>query len=247
MLFQIANLVKTRQREKGYRLHVKSLTVPKSAKLALIGPSGCGKSTTLDMLGLSLAPDSADIFIFAPLETRIDIESMWKAGKLDALASLRLVHLGYVLQSGELLPFLTAGENMTLTARLAGMPEAEARRNAQSLAEELGISHLWNAMPGTLSVGERQRAAIARALAAKPQVILADEPTAALDPIHAEKVMDVFLDCVENYQSALILVTHNVAWARAGGFQEIAFSLIETENGVTAIVDDKGGMSDSSW
>lgn len=244
MLYQIVNLIKTRQREKGYRLLVKNLTVPEGARLALTGPSGCGKSTTLDLLGLSLAPDSADIFMFSPREEKLNIKALWRTGHLDALAYLRLIHLGYVLQSGELLPFLTTGENMMFTARLAGFPEPEARSNAEHLAGELGILHLWKALPDTLSVGERQRAAIARALAAKPQVILADEPTAALDPIHAEKVMEVFLDCVENYKSALILVTHNAAWARAGGFQEIAFSLIETETGVTAVVDDKGDQNE---
>lgn len=238
MLYTIRDLIKTRQREKGYRLIVKNLAIAKGARVALTGPSGCGKSTTLDMLGLSLSPDSADEFTFAPLNRQIDILALWQSRSLDALASLRLEHLGYVLQSGELLPFLSAGANMTLTARLAGVSEAEAEANARDLAAKLGIASLWHAMPDTLSVGERQRAAIARALAARPQVILADEPTAALDPIHAEKVMDVFLECVMNYGSALILVTHNVAWAKTGGFREVAFSISENELGVTATVDD---------
>lgn len=239
MLYQLENVVRTRQREKGYRLLISSLSVPQKAKVALTGPSGCGKSTTLDLLGLSLSPDAAQRFLFSPLQDAINIPDLWAEEKLDALADLRMAHLGYVLQSGELLPFLSTGENMMLTARLSGLPAAEAEESARELAQRLDIEHLWQASPQTLSVGERQRAAIARALAPRPQVILADEPTAALDPIHADKVMDVFLDCIERFGSALVLVTHNAEWARAGGFAMISFDLVEHDSGVTAIVDDR--------
>lgn len=238
MLFRLRDVVKTRQRDKGYRLLVKSLSIARNAKVALTGPSGCGKSTTLDLLGLSLAPDSAREFAFEPQAGRIAVMDLWQAREYDALARLRLQNLGFVLQSGELLPYLTAGENMTLTASLAGMHRNVAAANALDLARQLGIAHLWRAMPETLSVGERQRAAIVRAMAAKPRAILADEPTAALDSIHAAKVMRIFLDCVSEYECALILVTHNPAWAASGGFREVSFRLRENEGEVTAILDD---------
>lgn len=242
MLYAIQNLVKRRQREQGYRLLIRSLHIPRGARLAITGPSGCGKSTTLDLLGLALRPDSAARFTFAPEAGAppLDVSALWAAGRHDRMAALRLAHMGYVLQSGELLPFLTVGENMTLTARLGGMAEAEALGRARGLAEALGVAQLMGAMPSTLSVGERQRAAIVRALAPGPQLILADEPTAALDPLHAARVMDAFLAALDQHKGSLVLVTHNADWARRGGLREITFHLEEDDTGVTAILDDGG-------
>ena len=210
--------------------------MPRGARIALTGPSGCGKSTLLDILGLSLGPDSAAEFKFAPAGGDFAIWPLWQKRDFDGLAALRLGFIGYVLQTGELLPFLTAGENMLLAARLAGREDAE--RVARNLAARLGVGQLWQAMPATLSVGERQRCAIVRALAAKPAVILADEPTAALDPLHADRVMEVFLDCVEESGSALILATHNAEWALAGGLRRISFRLLEEAGRVTSLIDE---------
>lgn len=239
MLYRLKNVVKTRKRDVGYRLLIRALAIEKNAKIALTGPSGCGKSTTLDLLGLSLAPDSAENFTFSPAAARITVMNLWQHGAHNELARLRLHNLGYVLQSGELLPFLTTGENMCLTARLSGMSKREAEASARALADSLGIGSLWTAMPETLSVGERQRAAIVRAIAARPHAVLADEPTAALDSIHAARVMELFLDCLSRYKCALVLVTHNPAWAASGGFREAGFELQESAEGVTAVLDDK--------
>lgn len=239
MLYSLENVVKRRQREHGYRLLIRNLHIEKGARVAITGPSGCGKSTTLDLLGLSLQPDEGALFSFSTAKARdVDILTLWRDGRLDELARLRLYNMGYVLQSGELIPYLTVMENMTLTARLTGLSEEEAIKRASAFAEELGINHLFKAMPATLSVGERQRAAIVRALTPDPEVILADEPTAALDPLHAERVMKIFLETVRQTESTLILVTHDVKWALAGGLQELAFTLMEDENGVTAILDN---------
>lgn len=245
MLYQIKNLRKSRAREQGYTLFIRDLTIEKGAKIAVTGPSGCGKSTALDILGLSLRPDSASQFLFSPAGYPADIEALWRRNKFNALARLRLRHIGYVLQSGELLPYLSAGENMTLTAELAGMSRAEAVTTARKLAARLGIEALWNAAPATLSVGERQRAAIARALTPHPDVILADEPTAALDPHHAEAVMGAFLSVLDEFGGTLILVTHNAEWARKGGLTEIAFRLEVTNGGVVALLDNGGGKNDT--
>lgn len=240
MIYNIKNLLKQRQRENGYRLLIKSLRIRHGDRIALTGPSGCGKSTALDILGLSLEPDCAGEFVFFANEP-LPIMGFWQKRQLDKLADLRRKYLGYVLQSGELLPFLTTGENICFMGNLAGNPEAETLNNGKELAERLGIEKLWNAMPASLSVGERQRAAIARALAAKPKIIIADEPTAALDPFHAQKVMGAFLDCLENYASALILATHNAEWARDGGLREIRFIMKGNKKGAIAIIDDGGG------
>lgn len=248
MLYKIRNLVKSRAGDQGYRLLIRHLDIPQKAKIAITGPSGCGKSTTLDILGLSLKPDSANEFVFSPplaIPGKWNIQAIWQENDQDALANLRLGHMGYVLQSGELLPFLEAGENMTLTAMLAGMAKDEAEERARGLAALLGIAHLWRSMPATLSVGERQRAAIARALASRPQVILADEPTAALDPLHAARVMEVFIRALEETDSALILVTHNAAWAKSGNLRETPFQLQEDEQGVLAILDNSAALENA--
>lgn len=245
MLYKIRNLVRTRPGDQGYSLLIRHLELPENARIAITGPSGCGKSTTLDILGLSLRPDSADEFLFSPPGgAEVDVPGLWASGKQDVLSNLRLAHMGYVLQSGELLPFLTTGENMMFTARLTGMAGNEAQDIARRLTVRLGIESLWNAMPGTLSVGERQRAAIVRALASRPAVILADEPTAALDPLHAGIVMEAFLESVEESGSALILVTHNASWAAAGGLTEVPFEMVVENGKVTAILDNSKAQSE---
>lgn len=237
-IYSVKNMLKTIPGAKSYRILVRSLRVAKGDKIAITGPSGCGKSTTLDMLGLSLKPDSSDLFDFRPSEASFDIQTLWEDGKLDALADLRREYLGYVLQSGELIPCLAVWENMILTARMAGMDKTEAIGRAETLAAKLGIMDQWRATPSTLSVGQRQRVAIVRALCAAPPVILADEPTAALDPSSALGVMEALLDAIETYGAALILVTHNEAWAKSGNLRAIPFSII-SENGVaTAELDD---------
>lgn len=241
-LYHIVNLSKHRPGERNYSLEIRHLDISPGALLAITGPSGCGKSTTLDIIGFSLAPDTAEEFVFAPQpEAPIPVLAMWQKRRYNALAALRLGHVGYVLQSGELLPFLTTGENICLVAKMAGQDKQEFLEIGRELATALGIDHLWEAMPATLSVGERQRAAIARALTSRPQVIIADEPTASLDPLHADKVMAVFLECIGKFGSALILATHNAAWAAAGGLEEIKFRMKWNNNGTVAIVDDGGG------
>ena len=241
MLYHIENLEKRRERTGGYRLLIRRLRIGRGARLAITGPSGCGKSTTLDMLGLALEPDAAAAFRFAPDGRETDIMALWRKSRLDRMAALRLAHMGYVLQTGGLLPFLNVADNMILTARMAGIPRREALDRARALAARLGIERLMTAMPATLSVGERQRAAIVRALAPGPALILADEPTAALDPLHASLVMEAFLAAVEDQGGTLVMVTHNVDWARTGGLVELPFRMERDETGLTAVLDDGAG------
>lgn len=235
MLYEIRNLVKQRQREQGYKLLIRKLLIPRGARLAITGPSGCGKSTSLDILGLVLKPDSAETFIFSPVkDSQINLSELWQNRDQDRLASIRLEYMGYVLQTGDLLPFLDVLGNILLPARLKGV---EVENHARELAADLGIENLLSAMPATLSVGERQRVAIARALVASPKLILADEPTAALDPRHADQVMAAFLRILDKTGATLLVVTHNAPWAINAGLCEAAFQLQETGEGITAILD----------
>lgn len=250
LLYNIRNVVKSRpaaRDEREYCLVISSFSVREGDKLAITGPSGCGKSTTLDILGLSLAPDPGGSFLFHNPESKseADIQGMWKNGDYAALTNLRLHSLGYVLQTGELLPYITVRENMELVARLAGKDARQTREIASELAARLDITAQLDALPATLSVGQRQRAAIGRALVARPPVILADEPTAALDPDNAANVMTIFLQALRDFGSALILVTHNVEWAVGSGLTQVPFRLEKTETQNLAILeyDPQGGES----
>jgi len=127
-----------------------------------------------------------------------------------------------VLQTGGLLPFLSARDNITVVRRAIGLPD-DAR--VDELAERLGIRRLLSLPPNKLSVGERQRVAIARALASEPALILADEPTAALDPVNAHGVMQLFAELAHEMGCTVILVTHASEMARRLGFRECPFRL----------------------
>lgn len=240
-LFSLCNLRMTRTQGPGYALVIPHLDIWAGEKIVLTGPSGCGKSTALDLLGMVLRPDSADRFLFHPDATVHDIAHIWKQGQ-DALAALRLRHMGYVLQTGGLLPFLNVYENMALTARLLKLPDT--RDCVEALAKRLGISRLLMSMPGQLSIGERQRVAIGRALASRPRVLLADEPTAALDPLHASTVLDLLLSAVDDASATLILVTHDTAILKRARFRHlhtritsVATAAQET-SAVEAIIED---------
>ena len=240
MMYHVEDLALTRPGRAGYKLHIQSLAVEAGEKIALTGPSGCGKSTTLDLLGMVLEPDNADSFSFAPDGTGVDLASAWRNRRVDFMANLRRLHIGYILQTGGLLPFLTVEENIGLTARLKGMPDTDIRRVSCELADMLGISHLLASLPGPLSVGERQRVAIGRALSAKPKVVLADEPTAALDPNNARTVMDMLLKAVEIQKVTLILVTHDHALVPEFGLREVPIRMEEARDDISIAIINAG-------
>ena len=234
LLYAIDNLEKRRQGARGYRLQLPHFSLRRGEKIAIIGESGCGKSTALDILGFVLAPDACDRFVFQSEQQSWDILEFFRLKQSERLCSLRLKHVGYVLQTGELLPFLNVAQNMTLVATMRGMQAEEALDRAQRLAGKLGIAQKMQALPATLSVGERQRVAIVRALLPSPEIILADEPTAALDPMHAQCVMQAFLEAVDDEGATLILVSHNVSLVRSHALREWHFVLEESEQGTTA-------------
>lgn len=220
-VYQLTNIRKTRGRGRdAYSFLVPSLTVEPGEKILITGPSGCGKSTLLDMLGLILRPDSADDFIFRPdPDLGRNIAWIWNSGGTEAL-TLHRRHIGYVLQTGGLLPFLRVRDNIEIPRRLLGLPDDGFLNDLSRLMD----LNFLDKFPGQISVGERQRAAIARALLTRPPVILADEPTAALDPGAAEAVLDLFVGLVKTYDLTLILVTHAPEAFSGLGFRHLTIS-----------------------
>lgn len=218
-LCELQNVTLERKaRDYTYRLRIESLTIRAGEKIALIGPSGCGKSTALDLLAMILPPSGAETFLFnAPGDTPEDVAELWRRGGRERMARLRLRHIGYVLQTGGLLPFLSAGDNIATPGRAKGMDAKAVDAALKELAGRLGIGHLLGTLPGKLSIGERQRAAIARALLPKPELVLADEPTAALDPVTAKNVMRLFTELAG--ECALVVVSHDHRLVEENGFR----------------------------
>ena len=165
-----------------------------------------------------LPPDETGLFRFRPQERDEDIAAHWKARRLEHMARLRLAHIGYILQTGGLLPFLTVRDNITMPGLALGLSHAPLMHSLHDLAARLGITHLFDAMPETLSIGERQRVAVARALITGPEVVLADEPTAALDPVNAGGVMALLAGLTTERGTTLVVVSHDEPLMRASGF-----------------------------
>jgi putative ABC transport system ATP-binding protein len=209
-IYSLRNVVKSRLVEgAGFRLVVPAVDIHPEENVALVGHSGCGKSTLLDMLALALHPDSADEFRLTPGEDENHaVEMLWQRKKQNRLSQLRKQHIGYVLQQGGLLPYLTVRENIELPRRLLNLPEDDS---ARSLAKVMGIHRQLDKLPGLLSAGERQRVAFTRALAHRPKILLADEPTASLDPVTARKIMAVVMELVKGLKITMITASHD--WA----------------------------------
>ena len=195
-----------------YSLVIPALQLRAGEQLAIVGPSGCGKSTLLDLLALVLAPDQVGQFEFH----QADIGGLWRADQQSALAALRRQHLGYVLQTGGLLGFLDVRSNIALSRQLLGLKD---EGSVARLAEQLEISDQLAKKPADLSVGQRQRVSCARALAHAPQLVLADEPTASLDPLNAERVMQALLAQAREQRATCVIATHDEPLARASGLQ----------------------------
>ena len=214
-----------------FRLEVPALSLAQGGRLALLGPSGSGKSTLLDLLALAAAPDAAGKFAFAPQGAAAhDVAAAWRDDP-KLLDRLRARHVGYVMQTGGLLPFLSVRANIDLPRIVSG---DKAPSRLDRLAERLGISAHLNKRPHALSVGQRQRAAIARALAHRPALVLADEPTSALDPAMAARVLDLLLSETAAAGAALIVATHDHAAVARLDLPVVAFEVTATSSGARA-------------
>jgi putative ABC transport system ATP-binding protein len=176
------------------------LTARPGEFMMLSGPSGSGKTTLLSIIGCVLAPTSGTVRLFGH-----DVSGT-KEGHLPAL---RLAYVGFVFQGHNLLASLTASENIALPLELRGATARDARREAELLLARVGLAHRMNNKPGDLSGGERQRVAIARALAGSPPLVLADEPTAALDATNGRNVTELLRTLAKEHGHTVIVVTHD--------------------------------------
>ena len=170
--------------------------------VGLRGPSGSGKSTLLNVIGCILEPSAGSM----RLNGELVYDNRWLRSDLRGL---RLEMIGFIFQSHNLLPFLKAWENIAIARILAGASPAQAKDRALTLLDYLGVAHRRDALPAQLSGGEAQRIAIARALANDPRIVLADEPTAALDSERAGIVMDLLRKVATEHRTAVIVVTHD--------------------------------------
>jgi putative ABC transport system ATP-binding protein len=171
--------------------------------VALLGPSGSGKTTLLNVIGGILEPSAGSMELDGePIVTN----GHWLSSDLR---KLRLDKIGFIFQFHNLLPFLDATDNVAIVLQLAGLDRAAARQRASELLDYLEVGNRKNSMPSMLSGGEAQRVSIARALANRPRIILADEPTAALDSKRAGIVMDLLRKLAVEQDAAIIAVTHD--------------------------------------
>lgn len=179
-----------------------SMKVAKGEVVALLGPSGSGKSTFLTAVGLINPPTSGRIVIGGQLVQDGD-------GSHTNLRSFRRKHLGFIFQKSNLIPFLTAIENIQIAMQLNGQSGRMSHGRAMELLDYLGVADRAEGYPSMLSGGQQQRVAVARALANHPQVILADEPTAALDGQRGRQVMELFAKVAHEQGAGVIVVTHD--------------------------------------
>jgi lipoprotein-releasing system ATP-binding protein len=189
--------------------------VERRERVAIVGASGAGKSTLLHLLGALDRPSSGQVLIGGQ-----DLSGMSD----DAVSALRNRTVGFVFQFHHLLREFTALENVMMPLRIGGMTETRARDRAMHLLERVGLSGRVQHRPSELSGGEQQRTAVARALAAEPAVLLADEPSGNLDHMNSERLHDLFAELTRELEIAMVVVTHN------GSLAARAHRVLQLEN-----------------
>jgi len=176
------------------------LEINEGGFVCLSAPSGGGKTTLLNAIGGLDTPDSGQIWLAGE---RID-----NLGKGE-LASMRLNRIGFVFQAYNLIPVLTARENIEFVMEVQGVPAADRRKRSTEILAEVGLEGLGDRRPAQMSGGQQQRVAVARAIASKPALVLADEPTANLDSHTAEQLMELFVELNEHHGTTFVIATHD--------------------------------------
>jgi putative ABC transport system ATP-binding protein len=185
-----------------FRLTVPELAVSSGEKIAVVGPSGSGKTTLLNLLAGILTPGQGKVRV-----GEVDVSDLGDAGRRD----FRISNIGFIFQDFELLDYLSILDNILHPYRITSALKltGEVRQRAVDLAEQMGIAAHLRKRPDTLSQGEKQRAAICRALLPKPDLILADEATGNLDPANKTRILDLLFKSVEDHDATLVAVTHD--------------------------------------
>lgn len=181
-----------------------SLSIDAGEFVAIMGPSGCGKSTLLHLAGGLEEATAGRVLV-----NSADVSTMSGAEK----ATLRRQEVGYIFQKLNLIPSLTAIENVMLPLELDGTSKKESRERARDVIADLGLSHNLDRYPSEFSGGQQQRIAIARSLVAKRSLLLADEPTGALDTVNADEIIEILAQLPKKYNTSVILVTHEPRFA----------------------------------
>ena len=189
-------------REGEFRLQIPQFAVAAGEKVAVIGPSGSGKTTLLNLVAGIFVPEQGAVRV-----GDVPVNSLSDAGRRD----FRISNIGFVFQDFELLDYLSVLDNILHPYRItrALKLSREVRQRALALAEQMGIADKLQRYPQELSQGERQRAAICRALLPRPQLILADEATGNLDPENKERILDLLFESVDQHGATLLAVTHD--------------------------------------
>lgn len=181
-----------------------SLAIEPGQLVAVMGPSGCGKSTLLHLAGGLEDATAGRVMV-----NGVDVTTMSRVER----ATLRRRDVGYIFQKLNLIPSLTALENVMLPLELDGVSKRESAERAQEIIHEMGLSHHLNRYPSEFSGGQQQRIAIARSLVAKRSLLLADEPTGALDTVNADEIIEILAQLPKRFNTAVILVTHEPRFA----------------------------------
>ena len=195
----LSKIVKTKQGPLSI-LHDVNLCIQEGETVALVGTSGSGKTTLLSILAGLDETSSGEVFL---LGHNLSIV------KEDERARIRRENVGFVFQTFQLIPELTALENVALPLEIKGIDRSSAIRDAQHWLNQVGLAHRHEHFPRTLSGGEQQRVALARAFVTKPKILFADEPTGSLDEENGEKVIDLLFKLNKELNCTLILVTHD--------------------------------------
>lgn len=224
-----------KQRAQGgvvFELEITDFELHSGEFIAIVGESGCGKSTLLDLLALVSRPTESQVFRYHnPAQgASHDLKALWERGDESTLAQLRRSQLGYVLQTGGLLPFLSVRQNIALSAKLNGeCRDADLIR----LAERMDVDKLLEKKPQYLSGGQRQRVAILRALHHRPRLILADEPTAAVDKSRARKIVEDFDTLARETGATVVMVTHDRELVAPFADRTYSFTVTEVSKTLT--------------
>ena len=181
-----------------------SLSFATGTMTLIMGPSGSGKTTLLSLLGCLLTPDSGSVLVDGAEATSLDEKER---------TELRRHQIGFIFQAFRLFHSLSAFENVMISSEIAGARDRKRMASAQELLENLGLGDKLHLKPDALSGGEKQRVAIARALAPNPKILLADEPTAALDSTAGRQIGEILRDLAEQQKRTVVVVSHDHRWA----------------------------------